>query len=55
MVVYWLRQENRKVRYKLIINALGALVTAIALFIIIITKFVEGAWIIILLAPTLAF
>lgn len=55
MVVYWLRQENRKVRYKLIINALGALVTAIALFIIIITKFVEGAWIIILLAPSLAF
>ncbi|KTC89717.1 APC family permease [Fluoribacter dumoffii] len=54
MVVYWLRQENRKVHYKLIINAVGAGVTAIALFIIVITKFVEGAWIIVVLAPTLA-
>ncbi|MGM9452185.1 APC family permease [Legionella bozemanae] len=55
MVVHWLRKENRHVRYKLVINALGALITAIALFIIIITKFIEGAWIIIVLAPSLAF
>ncbi|AWN73743.1 APC family permease [Legionella anisa] len=55
MVVHWLRKENRQVRYKLVINALGALITAIALFIIIITKFIEGAWIIVVLAPTLAF
>ncbi|MCW8398271.1 APC family permease [Legionella sp. PATHC038] len=54
MVVYWLRQENRRVRYKLIINALGAVVTAIALFIIILTKFLQGAWIIVILAPVLA-
>lgn len=55
MVVYWLRQENRKVRYKLVVNALGALITAIALIIIIITKFLEGAWLIVFLAPALAF
>jgi amino acid transporter len=55
MVVHWLKNDNRKVRYKLIVNALGAVVTAIALIIIIITKFIEGAWIIVLLAPTLAF
>ncbi|WP_454780624.1 APC family permease [Legionella sp. WA2022007384] len=55
MVVYWFRKENRHVRYKLVINAVGAVVTAIALILIIITKFIEGAWIIILLAPTLAF
>ncbi|MCW8444301.1 APC family permease [Fluoribacter gormanii] len=55
MVMYWLRKENRKVRYKLVVNALGAIVTAIALFIIVITKFIEGAWIIVLLAPILAF
>lgn len=55
MVVYWLRQGNKKISYKLVINALGALITAIALLIIIITKFLEGAWIIIVLAPTLAF
>lgn len=55
MVVYWLRQGNKKISYKLVINALGALITAIALLIIIITKFLEGAWSIIVLAPTLAF
>lgn len=55
MVVYWLRKENRQFRYKLVINALGAGITAIALVIIIITKFIEGAWIIVFLAPALAF
>ncbi|QMT59635.1 APC family permease [Legionella sp. PC997] len=55
MVVYWFRKENRHVRYKLIINAVGAVVTGIALVLIIITKFIEGAWIIVILAPTLAF
>lgn len=55
MVKYWLRKENQQFRYKLIVNAVGAAVTAIALIIIIMTKFVEGAWIIIVLAPTLAF
>ncbi|WP_237759436.1 hypothetical protein [Legionella parisiensis] len=55
MVVHWVREESRQVRYKLVMNALGALITAIALFIIIITKFMEGAWIIVVLAPALAF
>ncbi|STY28728.1 aminoacid/polyamine transporter [Legionella wadsworthii] len=55
MVKYWLRDENRKSRYKLIINAAGALTTAIALLIIIVTKFLQGAWLIILLAPLLGY
>ncbi len=55
MVVYWLRKENRQFRYKWGVNALGAVITAIALVIIIITKFIEGAWIIVFLAPALAF
>ncbi|KTD06159.1 aminoacid/polyamine transporter [Legionella gratiana] len=55
MVVYWFRNKNRQIGYKLIINALGAVITAVALLIIIITKFMQGAWIIVMIAPTLAF
>ncbi|CAM2788415.1 aminoacid/polyamine transporter [Legionella steigerwaltii] len=55
MVKYWLRKENQQFRYKLIVNAFGAVVTAIALVIIIMTKFIEGAWIIVVLAPSLAY
>ncbi|MCE0723103.1 MULTISPECIES: APC family permease [Legionella] len=54
MVKYWSRKENRNERYKLIVNAVGAVITALALFIILVTKFIEGAWIIVVLAPTLA-
>lgn len=56
MVVHWLgHKKEKKAILKLAINAVGALVTAIALVIIVITKFIEGAWIVVFLAPTLAF
>ena len=54
MVVHWLRTKDSKVYYKLIVNMLGALITTIALVIIIVTKFLDGAWIIIFVAPALA-
>lgn len=54
MVLYWIRHGYRKAPFKLAFNAIGAVVTAIALAIIVITKFVEGAWVIIVVAPILA-
>ena len=54
MVIHWLRIGDRNAYIKLIFNALGAVTTAIALIIIIATKFLDGAWIIILIAPILA-
>ena len=54
MVVYWLRKHSSKVKGKLAINTLGAISTAIALFVIITEKFFEGAWIIVIGAPLLA-
>ncbi len=42
-------------RWKLGINALGAVCTTVVMFIFAITKFRDGAWIILLLIPTLVF
>jgi amino acid transporter len=54
MVVHWYRStsENRRERMThLLINALGVAVTAAALIVIIIAKFMEGAWITVLIVP----
>ena len=40
-------------RVKLVINSIGALATAIVMFVFAITKFREGAWIVIVLVPLL--
>ena len=53
MVVHWLRKKGSKVRIALVYNALGAIVTGIALAVIIVAKFIEGAWITIIVAPPL--
>ena len=54
------KSENKSVhdydpgwRWKLAINSLGALTTAIVTLIFAITKFVDGAWIIVLLLPAI--
>ncbi|ARG97039.1 hypothetical protein B6N58_04785 [Legionella micdadei] len=56
MVVYWLRNKNKPMaKIKLFFNALGATSTALALIIIIAAKFIEGAWIVVVLIPMVAF
>ena len=56
MVVHWLHKKNEKMAYlKLAFNAIGAVITFIALVCMIITKFMEGAWIVVLLASILVF
>jgi len=59
---WWNRQDIKKAvvnqydpswRWKLAINGLGAITTAIVTLIFAITKFVDGAWIIVLLLPAL--
>jgi len=57
MAVHWtraLRQSaSLRVQLKLFVNGLGAIATGIALGVIIVAKFVEGAWITILVIPLL--
>jgi hypothetical protein len=53
MVVKWRREKKPGWRHSMVINAVGATLTGIVLVIVSITKFTEGAWIIVLLIPTL--
>ncbi len=52
MVVHW-KHAGGKNKTSLLINALGAVSTGIALVIVIAAKFMEGAWITILIVPGL--
>jgi amino acid transporter len=53
MVRHWWRERQKNMKWlpKAIINGLGTLATLTTLFIVAISKFREGAWIIVLLIP----
>lgn len=53
MVRHWwrLRHETRGWQHKLLINGVGAFTTLVVALVISITKFIEGAWIVVLLIP----
>jgi amino acid transporter len=55
MVVHWLRERANKTNWKksLVINAIGALATFIVLCVFIATKFIHGAWIVVVVIPLL--
>ena len=49
----WLTRREEGWHYKAVINGIGALVTAIVVSIIVVTKFTRGAWIVVIIIPTL--
>ena len=51
MVVHWKRVGGTNARASLLVNGLGCVVTIIALAIVIVAKFREGAWVTLLLIP----
>ncbi len=53
MVVHWSRSRSASARSSMLINGLGAMATAITTLIVVIAKFTQGAWIVVLLAPAL--
>jgi hypothetical protein len=53
MLVRWIRKKGKKWFFKALLNGFGALVTFIVVIIIAITKFSEGAYIVIFLIPLL--
>jgi len=53
MVIHWWRERGRGWWPKAIVNGVGALVTGMAVLIIGVSKFAEGAWITILVIPLL--
>jgi hypothetical protein len=53
MVAHWFRERGRHWQAKAFINGLGAATTLVALLIIAVNKFRDGAWIVIFLIPLL--
>lgn len=53
MVVHWTRERSRGWVAKAFLNGLGMLATALALLVIAVSKFLEGAWITLLAIPLL--
>ncbi len=53
MVLHWMHKRDEGWRRRAIVNAIGAVVTGIVLIVVAVTKFVLGAWIIVLLIPLL--
>lgn len=51
MVVHWWRERGRRWLFKAGLNGLGALATAAALLVIAASKFLAGAWIVLVLIP----
>ncbi|MFN8597702.1 MAG: APC family permease [Anaerolineae bacterium] len=51
MVLHWWRERGPRWQPKMLINGLGALVTAITVGVVAISKFAEGAWITIGIIP----
>jgi amino acid transporter len=53
MVMHWRRTGGEHALHSMLVNGLGAFVTAITVLVVLVAKFVEGAWITLLLIPAL--
>jgi hypothetical protein len=55
LVVHWWRSRPPGWQYRASVNGFGALVTASATVIFLVSKFVEGAWVVVVAVPTFVF
>jgi amino acid transporter len=53
MVVHWYRQSGAGRVPRMVVNGVGAVATGITLLVVLVAKFVEGAWITAILVPAL--
>jgi amino acid transporter len=53
MVMHWARSKERNARLSAAVNGTGAIATAITFLIVIVTKFAEGAWLVVIVLPLL--
>jgi amino acid transporter len=53
MVMHWSRSKDRNARLSALVNGTGAIATAITFLIVIVTKFTEGAWLVVIVLPVL--
>ncbi len=52
MVRHWYKLRGRNWQWKAAVNGLGAIATGVVLLVIVATKFVHGAWVVLLLIPS---
>lgn len=55
LVVHWWKEKPAKWRRRAAINSLGATMTAIATVVFLFSKFLEGAWVVVVAVPLLVF
>ncbi len=53
MVRHWFRTHETGWRWRSVVNASGALLTAVVLIVVVSEKFVDGAYLVVILVPTL--
>jgi hypothetical protein len=53
LVLKWIRERSPGWKWKTLLNGFGAIVTALVVLVFSVTKFMEGAWIVILITPVL--
>jgi len=53
MVVHWWKHQGRGARASMAVNGLGATATAVTVIVVAVVKFIDGAWIVVLLVPSL--
>jgi amino acid transporter len=51
MVQHWRREGGQKSRRYMLVNGIGAVTTGITVIVVLVAKFIEGAWITVLLIP----
>jgi amino acid transporter len=53
MVAHWWRRQERGARVSMAVNGLGASATALTVVVMAVVKFIAGAWVVVLLVPSL--
>jgi amino acid transporter len=53
MVMHWLRSKEPNAYVSAIVNGVGAFATGVTLLVVIVTKFAEGAWVVLIALPLL--
>jgi amino acid transporter len=53
MVRHWLTEHESGWRWRMVVNASGAVLTAVVLGVVVVEKFEAGAWLVVLLVPML--
>jgi len=53
MVVHWWRSKDPGWRWRATLNGIGAIATALVFVVQVLTKFTEGAWVVVLIIPSI--